>query len=255
MSTTSRPRGRHPARVYWVRRTAVLVTALALVFAIGRLLGGSGGAPASPDDTAGAVSARPTASATTLPPEHGPYGPVGVTTSAPSGRPTGVAPQQPLAQPDGPCDVNEIIVTPTIATATAGAPVRIGMELTGIKAACTFEVSSKSVAVRITKGTKRIWTSQQCQASITTRSLVVRNAVPIPIVVRWSGRYSDDECSRSAGWAMPGNYTVTAAAIGSEPSDKRFALMSPPRPIVTRTITPKPTATATPKTPVKTPTG
>src|SRR6188472_4219926 len=39
------PRGPLPARVYWVRRTLVLVVALALVFGIGKLLTGFGGDP------------------------------------------------------------------------------------------------------------------------------------------------------------------------------------------------------------------
>lgn len=240
MSTLARTRGRLPARVYWVRRAAVLVTAMMLVFAFARLLGGSGGDGSGP--AAGPVAATSTAPsaapATTQP--ITPIGPVGVITEAPAGRPTGTPAPQALAQPDGPCDVADITATPTIKVATAGAPVRIGLELTGIKPACTFTVNSETLAVRITRKDKRVWTSQHCPLSITTRSLVVRSAVPIPVNVRWSGRHSDADCSKSAGWAMPGNYTVTAAVIGSTPTDKRFALMSPPRPIVTKTITPKP---------------
>lgn len=236
MSTMARPRGHLPARVYWVRRAAVLITAMMLVFAFGRLLGGSGGDGSG--DAAGPVAVTSSAPVTTAP--AGPIGPVGVVTATPRAQPTGSAPALPLAQPDGLCKVGDITVTPTIERATAGAPVRIGLELTGIKPACTFTVDSDSLAVRITRKDKRVWTSQQCPLSITTRTLVVRSAVPIPINVRWSGRHSDEDCSKATGWAMPGNYTVTAAAIGSTPTDKRFALKSPPRPVVTKTVTPKP---------------
>lgn len=246
MTTTTRPRRRLPARVYWVRRGAVLVTALALVFAFARLLGGSGG---SPDEAAGPVSTKssdsPTAAPSTLP--VGPIGPVPVITARPTGKATGNAPRVPLAQPDGPCAADDITATPTLAKATAGSPIRLTLELTGIKQACTFTVTSETLAVRITKKDRRIWTSQQCPLSITRRDLVVRSAVPIPVNVRWSGRRSDDTCSKASGWALPGNYTVTAAVIGSTPSEKRFALMSPPRPVVTQTITPKPKPTKKPK--------
>ena len=50
------PRGPLPARVYWVRRTLVLVVALALVFGIGKLLTGFGGDPKA--TTAAAVPTR-----------------------------------------------------------------------------------------------------------------------------------------------------------------------------------------------------
>ena len=63
------PRGPLPARVYWVRRTLVLIVALALVFGIGKLLTGFGGDPKA--TTAAAVpsrTAQPTASPSSLRP-------------------------------------------------------------------------------------------------------------------------------------------------------------------------------------------
>jgi hypothetical protein len=236
MRTVVHPRGRLPARVYWFRRSLVALTALALVFAIGRLLGGSG--PESPADTASVTAAAPS-----TPPSRGVAGPLPIepTTTATSGRPAPSPTGSPvvLAMPTGPCAVDEITVTPSVPTGVAGRPVDVVLELTGIKPACTFSVSSRTLVAKVTSGKDRIWTTQDCPASIKASSTVVRSGAPTKVVVSWSGRRSDDDCSRSTPWALPGYYHVTASAIGSDPSDAQFRLSSPPRPVVTKTVQPK----------------
>jgi hypothetical protein len=240
MRTVVNPRGRLPARVYWFRRSLVLLTALALVFAIGRLLSGSGATPTTDRATV-------TASTPTPVPSRGVAGPVPLqpaTTAA--GQPTGprAAPPQPtgtpvaLALPSGPCALDEITVTPTVPTASALSRVDLVLQLTGIKPACTFSVSSRTVVAKVTSGKDRIWSSQDCPHSIQPTSVVVRSAEPTNVVVSWSGRRSDEECSRSTAWALPGYYHLTAAVIGSEPNDTQFRLSAPPRPVVTKTVKP-----------------
>jgi len=233
MRTVVRPHGRLPARVYWVRRSLVLLTALALVFAIGRLLNGSGSH--DPGDQATVTSGTPTTSSTH--PVAGPLPLQPATTKAGHPSPTGTP--VVLAAPTGPCAVDEITVTPSVPTAVAAGRVDLVLELTGIKPACTFSVSSRTIVAKVTSGKDRIWTSQDCPASIHPSSVVVRSAAPTNVVVSWSGRRSDDGCTRSTDWALPGYYHVTAAAIGSEPSEAQFQLAGPPRPVVTRTAKPK----------------
>jgi hypothetical protein len=238
MRAVVNPRGRLPARVYWFRRALLLVTALALVFAIGRLLNGpSSASPASKATDAGAVT-TPSQSA---PASQGVVGPLPVqpTATGKAARPTPTGPPVVLAVPTGPCAVDEITVTPTAPTAVAGGNVDLVLELTGIKPACTFAVSSRTLVAKVTSGKDRIWTSQDCPDSVKAASVVVRSAQPTQVVVTWSGRRSDDDCTRSTAWALPGFYHVTAAVIGSEPGDAQFRLASPPRPIVTRTAHPK----------------
>jgi hypothetical protein len=234
MQTVVSPRGRLPARVYWFRRVLVLLTALALVFAIGRLLNGSGD-PSGGDTavTAGAPSSS-TAAATPSATPSAVVGPLPV-----RGGPTSSGTPVVLAAPTGPCAVDEITVTPTITTAVAGAKVDLTVELTGIKPACTFTVSRRTLVAKVTSGSDRIWSSQDCPASIKTATVVVRSAAPTKVDIAWSGRRSDDECSRSTSWALPGYYHATAAAIGSEPTEAQFRLTSPPRPVVTKTAHPK----------------
>jgi hypothetical protein len=144
-----------------------------------------------------------------------------------------------LAVPEGPCAVDEITVTPSVPTAVAGGRVDLVLELTGIRPACTFSVSSRTLAAKVTSGQDRIWSTQDCRGAVKSESVVVRSAEPARVVVPWSGRRSDEECSRTMPWALPGYYHVIAAVIGSEPADVQFRLGVPPRPVVTKTAHPK----------------
>jgi hypothetical protein len=231
------PRGRLPARVYWFRRMMVLVTALALVFAIGRLLDGSGSDPGG--DTATVVGAAPSTSPSATP-TQGPAGPLPILPSVTgASQPTTTGAPVTLAEPTGPCAADEITVNPTVPKPIAGDRVDLVLQLSGIRPACTFAVSRRTIVAKVTSGTDRIWSSQDCPESIRVSSVVVRSAAPTKVVVRWSGRRSDDECSRSTSWALPGYYHVTAAVIGSDPGEQQFRLTSPPRPVVTKTAQPK----------------
>jgi hypothetical protein len=150
-----------------------------------------------------------------------------------------------LAVPDGPCAVDEITVTPSVPTAVAAGRVDLVLQLTGIKPACTFSVSSRTVAAKITSGKDRIWSTQDCVAAVPRQSVVVRKDHPVAVPVVWNGQRSDDECTRTTAWAEPGYYHVVAAAFGAEPADVQFALLSPPRPTITATPTATPNATPT----------
>jgi len=235
MRTVVRPSGRLPARVYWFRRSLVVLTALALVFAIGRLLTGSTGDSSS--DTARVTAAKPSPTVS-----HGVAGPMPLqptTTAATTrARPSPTGTPVVLAAPTGPCALDEITVTPSVPTAVAGGQVDLVLALSGIKPACTFSVSSNTVVAKVTSGKDRIWSSQDCPASIKEAAVVVRSAEPTTVTVSWSGRRSDEDCSRSTAWALPGYYHVVAAVIGSEPNDAQFRLGSPPRPVVTKTAKP-----------------
>jgi hypothetical protein len=215
----------------------VLLSALALVFAIGRLLDGSQGGP--PPETA-VDSASTTSAGTSSSPAAGLAGPMPLRSVASGAtHPTATGTPVVLAAPSGPCAVDEITVTPTVPTAVAGGTINLVLELTGIRPACTFSVTSKTIVAKVTSGNDRIWSTQDCPHAIRATSVVVRSAEPTKVVVSWSGRRSDDACSRSATWALPGYYHLTAAAIGSEPGTAQFRLAVPPRPIVTKTAHPK----------------
>jgi hypothetical protein len=253
MAPPRRPQRRLPARVYWFRRALVAASVLGIIVAFAHLIGGSGGAAPQADQVSNKTSGTPSPSPTT----SAQVGPVG---AAGAGSPTatGSAPAADLPQPDGACSLDEITVTPVASTFPAGSTVPIGLQLTGIRPACTLAVSPKTLVVKVTTADK-IWSSQDCPTSIPTTSVVVRSGTPATIQVRWSGRTSDPTCSAADPWVLPGTFHVMAAVIGSEPSQADIKLTAPPRPVVTKTVHPKPSKTPTnlaitTKSPSKSPT-
>lgn len=142
-----------------------------------------------------------------------------------------------LSQPNGPCSPKDLAVAASVPSPIGGSNVAIQLTLTTKSAgACTFTVSPTSIAVRITSGNDRIWTTQQCPAALPATTLVVRADTPAQTQVTWSGRRSDDGCTTKTAWAMPGYYHVAAAAFGSDASDVQFQLLAP----TPATVTAKP---------------
>ena len=243
MTTVTRPRGPLPARVYWTRRLLLVVLAFALVFGIARLLGSGG----SGDPTATPVGATPTTSdARVTTPAASPLAtPTGrVAQTGTKGSPNGTPTPTPLASPTGTCVDSDVVATPSVkGTAYAGHSVVFTMTLvTRVSEACTWDVSSRSMVVKVTSGSDRIWSTQECSAAIPKQSVVVRRDQPTTVAVGWNGQRSDTDCTRSTAWAEPGYYHVVAASFGSEPVDVQFELKSP----VPRTITATPTPSRTP---------
>lgn len=147
-----------------------------------------------------------------------------------------------LAEPDGPCDPSDVVVTPATRKAANDGKVELVLALTGAAEACTFRFSPETVALKISSGTDNIWFSQQCPDALPTQDVVVRSAVRAKVTVTWSGQRSDEDCSRNTDWALPGGYHAIAAALGGEPTDSYFELTRPGP--VTVTVTPTPTQKA-----------
>jgi hypothetical protein len=232
MSVT-RPRGPLPARVYWVRRLLVLGVVFGLVFGLSRLLGG--------DDRSAEPAARPASAV-----QSGSATPSAVSTAdarpgtspTPGPSPKTTMTKPPLAMPTGPCRDNDVRVVPDLQeTAYAGGTVRLTLRLTTFRsAACTWTVSPETVAVRLTSGSDRIWSSQDCPKAVPEQQVVLRDREATFVDVTWGGRRSDSDCSRNTQWAEPGYYHLAAAAMGSEPESQQFELN---RPVVT--VAPSPT--------------
>ncbi|GGO90920.1 hypothetical protein GCM10011584_23830 [Nocardioides phosphati] len=228
------PRGPLPARVYWVRRGILIGVALLLVLVIGKLLtGGSDGSekPKADAGKAALVGGRTSTSAT------------------PTGTPTDVVTPSngkglPLAEPSGPCDPENVTITPSGGKRPNDGRVEMPLVVSTTEEACTFAFSPQSVAVKITSGADSIWSTQQCDV-LPTADLVVRAVKPARVTFVWNGHRADDTCSRAADWAGIGSYHAIAATLGGEPTDTQFELTGPPEVVVTKTAKPKPTPTPT----------
>jgi hypothetical protein len=243
MTAVTRPRGPLPARVYWTRRLLLVAVAFALVLGIARLLGGGGsGTPEARPVGAAVSSSAPAAGSQS--PQPSPGASSQTTGRAAKGKTPSPSPT-PLASPTGACADSDVVATPSVkGTAYAGHSVVFTMTLTTLSSpACTWDVSSKVMAVKVTSGSDRIWSTQECSGAVPRQSVVVRKDHPVDVSVAWNGQRSDSDCTRSTAWAEPGYYHVVAASFGAEPIDVQFELRSP----VPRTITATPTPTTDPE--------
>lgn len=234
MGSVTHPHGRLPPRVYWVRRGLVVCVALLLVFGIGKLVGGTG-----KDDSSSAVTANNASTqaqqSNSSSVQMGPVAPTQKLRTPVRG---------PLLAPSGECRADEISVFPSVPVARGGAPIVIRLQLRGTQPACSFEVSPRSVVVKVTSGEDRIWSTQDCPRAVPTAKVVVRSGTPVEVPVTWSGRRSDDACSKLLGWALPGFYYVYAAATGSTPNEAQFEVTRPGVRTVTRAPRPRASMTA-----------
>jgi hypothetical protein len=233
--------------VYWTRRLLVVALAFGLVFGIAHLLGsgGSGGPAARPVGADAATTAPPASTAATSPQVTGDVQATGKVAKAVTPTPT------PLASPSGPCVGSDVVATPSVkGPAYAGSSVVFTMTLTTqTSPACTWDVSSRSLAVKVTSGSDRIWSSQECVGAVPKQVVVVRKDQPVTVSVGWNGQRSDADCTRSTAWAEPGFYHVVAASFGAEPIDQQFELQAPVRPTITATPTPEAKPTKKPAKP------
>lgn len=248
MSGVTRPRGPLPQGVYWARRAVVLGMAILLVAGLGSLLTKFGGTNGTTQQgtLAGQTTTKSKASVTKP-------------TASPS--PTYGALQKPMmaktkgnqvASPaSGPCDDAALTVTPQVATVFGGRTLKLPLAVTTSGDACNWTASKSSLVVRISSGSDRIWSTQDCPDAISSQPVVVRptGEQQTTIEVTWSGRRSVAGCLKGTKWASPGYYHVTAATLGGQPTDIQFQVLKPPRGTRTETITPspKPTKSSKPK--------
>src|SRR6478752_6846210 len=131
-------RGPLPARVYWVRRLAVLSVALLLVVGIAHLLGGGSDASSSGDDdkatqVAAETSTSPSTVDSSLPSTESASSDASKgpkkhhTAKQPGTQQTSEAPV--LADPVGQCSGSDIAATPKVTNAVAGRDVLIVLQL------------------------------------------------------------------------------------------------------------------------------
>lgn len=239
MSVVTKPRGPLSARVYWTRRLVALGVALAMVFGISYLLGGGGQQSGSPSARPAAASSEPTSAGLT--PSAGVLLPGDKKSEQAKKKDRPAKPTKtPLAVPTGTCEDTDVKVVPSVdGVAYAGKDVTLTLNLTTLESpACTWQVSADSVVLKLTSGTDRIWTTQECEEAIASQSVVVRKDDTTTVDVTWSGQRSDENCTTATLWAQPGYYHVSAAAYGAEPEDYQFELVR----LLETTTTPKPKA-------------
>jgi hypothetical protein len=234
---TTLTRGPLPARVYWVRRSLLLLLVLALAWTMTHVFGGDPEPQAKAKQAAASTkpsTSRPTSNATGSTTVFGPE--VGAKKQRKHKA------QEPVeVPPDGPCVDDDVVSAPSVGKAYAGRDVTLRFKLHTIRsAACTWRVSPTTVTARITSGDDNIWNTVECPGAIQKQDVVLRRSEWTKVTFAWSGRRSDLGCTKNTDWAMPGWYHLSVSALGGEPQDVKFELRRPQPQVVTKTVQPKP---------------
>jgi hypothetical protein len=242
---TTLTRGPLPARVYWVRRSIMVLLVLVLAWTMTHLFGGDPqpqaqakqSAASTKGSTSGPSTSRPTAAATGSPTTYGPE-----VVGGKNNRKQKQKAQEPVeVQPDGPCVDDDVVSEPSVAKAYAGRDVTLRFKLHTIRsAACTWRVAPTTVTAKITSGTDNIWNTVECPGAITKQDVVLRRSAWTKVSFTWPGRRSDQGCTKNTDWAMPGWYHLSVSALGGEPQDVQFELRKPQPQVVIKTESPKP---------------
>lgn len=205
MSTVLKPVGPHSPGVYWARRAVVLLlliaVTLAVIFALRAVLpgGDSVSSPepaATPDRT---ELASPGAQASAQPSTAAP-------TSSRSADPAVAA-----------CaaDQIEIVATADKERYRPEATATLGMTITNTSdAPCAMDVGNGPLELRVTSGSDRIWSSDDCQVEATSdvRTIQPGEAGRMVSSVEWALTRSAPGCKGGAEQVRPGTYRLTARA-------------------------------------------
>jgi hypothetical protein len=229
---TGTTRGPLPARVYWVRRMMVLGIAALLVVGVAQLLHGSSDGSSGHDR------------ATTVADTTGPSAPA----SAPGGsrhpkhqskKHQADDPVTRVAMPTGPCPADDVAISPSVPKPVAGDDITIVLDVSTLSSpACTWTLSRKTLAMKITSGSDLIWTTVDCSRTIPTQDLVLRQGDSARVRLTWDARRSEPGCPVQTQWALPGTYHLRVAALAGQPQDVAFLLTAPSPAHVTRTAHP-----------------
>jgi hypothetical protein len=189
------PVGPLPASTYWRRRAVLLVLVVLLLLVLRSCAGGGGG---SPEGSATTPTPSPTSTATATPVRSASPRP---TVTAPAVAAGGACPDSAL----------RLVVATDASTYAVGATPRFTLTVTNTgAAACTRDLGSKVVSLRVVSGTARTWDSDDCtdgSDSAPTRLApgVARQVVTLP----WSGKRSQPGCPTPREQAGAGTYQVS----------------------------------------------
>lgn len=199
---------------YWRRRVYVLAGGIALIGLVAWACSGSdhkrstaqvrnAAATTSPSAGIPAAGATPTPTVT-----------VTVTaTPSPSAEKNRVGDQ---------CDPGDVVVgvtpTGTVFKGKQHPRFTVSVVNTG-RRACTFDVGPKSLLIRITSGSDRVWSSAKCVGGVGTNIQMLRRGAPFLATLDWDRRRCNSDTH-----AAPGTYVLAVGADGIETQREIFRL-------------------------------
>jgi hypothetical protein len=206
------PPKRPAATTYWRRRFVTLVFGLSVLAVVGWAFSGSlGGSAPATAASAGNPSggpARPAASpghtgATSL--RHtGAAGPVRPRSGREAGRNAGLLP----------CPAGAVVLSlfSSHASYSTRHTPEFQVDIVSTAAqACTFDIGSAHVMLRISAGALTVWNSRGCADGEASAETELRRGIPTVVSIAWDGRRSTPGCRVPGAGAARGSYTAVAA--------------------------------------------
>ena len=231
---TGMTRGPLPARVYWVRRLMLLGIATLLVVGLAKMLGGSSDGSSNAETARNVAKTAPftDASRSGSPWSAGP-------STGQQGRQRSGDPATRVAMPAGPCAARDVAITPSVPNPVAGRDITLVLDISSVDTpACTWTLSGKTMAIKITSGSDLIWTTSECPRAIPVQDVVLRQADPSRVKLPWDARRSEPGCPVRTEWALPGTYHLHVAALAGQPQESAFLVTAPSPAEVTKTAHP-----------------
>jgi hypothetical protein len=217
------PVGPEPAQTYWARRGLVFGAGMVLAVAVVLIISGTtSGTAAQPSPPAGADrgAAIPT------PSFLGPVASAQPTTSAiTTSDPEASTKKTPRSEPVH-CRAEEL--QPTLSAKQRVAPKQhTAFQLSlinGSDRTCIAVVTRKNFELKISFGSDRIWSTEDCPSMIKPISSRLRPDHAVAWSLTWNGKRSKPNCGSAHKAPGSGNYVATAQLAGAEPVKLRMIL-------------------------------
>jgi len=180
-----RPVGPHPARVYWVRRLALLVAVTVVVVLVAHACTGG----STPADRGSA--------------------------SQPTGAPSGATSSSPAPVTD--CGKNDLRVTASTDESTypAGTLPHLSAVVRNVSdQPCRFVTSPESRVWTIVSGADRVWTSVHCTVSDAQARKRLRPGRSVAYGLVWNRHRSEKGCPTDTPELDPGTYVLEVTLSG-----------------------------------------
>jgi hypothetical protein len=195
--------------MYWRRRFITLVLGLSILALVAWAFSGSlgGSAPPAPAATKhlNGGPARPAAS------------PAGSASHTPATGPSPGPPRHGEASTTAgllPCPAGAVVLSlfsSQSSYSTSQTPEFDVDVVSTAPQACTFDLGSAHVVLRISAGTLPIWSSGECAEGESSLVTELRRGVPTVVSIGWDGQHSTPGCPVPGAPAAGGRYTAVAA--------------------------------------------
>lgn len=216
--------------VYWRRRMIVLVAVLVVVAVVAWACSSGDNGPQRASNAQSVTSSSPAADpllaglpTVTLSPSA---------TASP--KPTKAAGKAPSAsatpkprKPGEPCHENDLVLNLQGRQEIYAGGSRPNFQLTLVNTGpvmCTADVGPRSMEIRITSGSDRVWSTSDCVSGEDVEVKQMQRGIPYVRSLDWDRQRSSDDCQGKRPSALPGTYVAVVRAFGLRSPKSVFLL-------------------------------